>query len=228
MFGIKTKIKKLITKKFPGSLINKSRVIDLMTAFHADEYGHESNLENADLGYGWIHYGLIRQQKPKRILCVGSRHGYIPAILAQACKDNGAGHVDFVDAGFGLDDEGGWTGVGYWKTEQGKNCFNNFGLQKHITLFLTTTLEFAQRYPNQVYDYIYLDGDHSFEGVSLDFELFFPMLAQEGYMVFHDVCVKEEKPEGVYGVWQLWKKLENKFGGIKINHLGSGLGIIQK
>jgi len=227
VFGIKIKFNKLFKTK-NQSLVNKNQISDLMLAFRADEYGHECNIENADLGYGWLHYGFIRQQKPKRILCVGSRHGYIPAILAQACKDNGFGHVDFVDAGFGLDDEAGWTGVGYWKTKEGKNCFNNFGLGIYITLFVITTLEFSQRYPDQVYDYIYIDGDHSFKGASLDFKLFFPMLAKGGYVVFHDICVKENKPEGQYGVWKLWEKLEQKYKGIEIDYLWSGLGIIQK
>jgi len=123
MFGIKTKLKKLFRDKFVHNIANNGKVADLMSAFQADEYGHQCNIESADLGYGWIHYGLIRQQKPKRILCVGSRHGFIPAILAQACKDNNYGKVDFVDAGFDSDEKGGWTGVGYWKTEKWEELF---------------------------------------------------------------------------------------------------------
>ncbi|PIQ73379.1 hypothetical protein COV58_02855 [Candidatus Roizmanbacteria bacterium CG11_big_fil_rev_8_21_14_0_20_36_8] len=134
MFGIKTKLKKLFRNKFITSFTNNGKVSDLMNAFQADEFGHECNIENADLGYGWIHYGLIRQQKPKNILCVGSRHGFIPAVLAQACKDNGFGHVDFVDAGFDSDKKGGWTGVGYWRTKIGRECFKDFGLGDYITL----------------------------------------------------------------------------------------------
>jgi predicted O-methyltransferase YrrM len=228
MFGIKKKLRRMFLFNSWNSLVNKDRITDLMVAFGADEYGHECSTQNANLGYGWIHYGLIRQQKPKRILCIGSRHGYIPAILAQACKDNDFGSVDFVDAGFDSDNEGGWTGVGYWKTREGKNCFNNFGLDNYITLFIITTLEFSKRYPDRVYDYIYIDGDHSFKGVALDFKLFLPRLTKGGYMIFHDICVKEKKPEGNYGVWKLWEKLEKQFKGIKINYPGSGLGIIQK
>jgi hypothetical protein len=41
--------------------------------------------------------------RPKRVLCVGSRYGYIPAICAYACKENNYGVVDFVDAGFDED-----------------------------------------------------------------------------------------------------------------------------
>ena len=228
MFGIKTKLKKLFRNKFVHNIVNNGKITDLMRAFHADEYGHECNIENADLGYGWIHYGLIRQQRPKNVLCVGSRHGYIPAVLAQACKDNGFGHVDFVDAGFDSDENGGWTGVGYWRTKKGRECFKDFGLSDHISLFLCTTLDFSKRYPKNSYDYIYIDGDHSLKGVILDFELFFLMLKKGGLMAFHDVCVKGIKPEGEYGVWKLWNELEKRFKGIKINFIGSGLGLIQK
>lgn len=228
VFGIKTKLKKLFRNKFVHSISNNEKITDLMSFFHADEYGHESNTESADLGYGWIHYGLIRQQKPKRILCVGSRHGFIPAVLAQACKDNNQGKVDFVDAGFDSDEKGGWTGVGYWKTDKGKNCFEDFGLSKYITLFVTTTKNFRKKFPKRVYDYIYIDGDHSFKGVSLDYKLFFPSLKKGGFMAFHDVCVKGKKPEGEYGVWKFWNKLEKQNKTIKINFSGSGLGIFQK
>lgn len=228
MFGIKTKLKKIFFHYFLNKLTNNQRISDLMSAFNVDEYGHQANTGKADLGYGWIHYGLVRQQKPKRILCIGSRHGYIPAVLAQACKDNGIGHVDFVDAGFGWDDKGGWTGEGYWKTKKGRNCFTNFGLQNFITLFVVSTLEFSKQHLQVKYDYIYIDGDHSFKGVCLDFKLFWLKLKKGGFMLFHDICVKGVKPEGEYGVWKLWQKLEERLGGIKINFPGSGLGIIQK
>ena len=162
---------------------------------------------------------------------MGSRFGYIPAVLAQACHDNGFGKVDFVDAGFGNPDgqetDNSWTGQGYWKTEKGLNCFDNFGLGKNIQLFITTTQNFAKKYKNKAYDYIYIDGDHSYEGVRRDFDLFWPMLRKEGLMVFHDISIKEKLPEGDYGVWKLWKE-EKKKNSIEFNYLGSGLGILQK
>lgn len=228
MFGIKTKVIRSITLLVSKSLHNPVVVSDLMAAFHVDEYGHQADLQKKDLGYGWIHYGLVRQQKPKNILCVGSRHGYIPALLAQACKDNGFGYVDFVDAGFDENNTSSWTGVGYWQTNTGKKSFRAFGLGNYISLYLQTTLQYAKQHPNKKFQYIYIDGDHSLEGVVLDFSLFYPMLEKGGFMVFHDISVKGVKPEGEYGVWKLWEVLKRKYGGIHIEFSGSGLGIIQK
>lgn len=218
---------KQLTRKFDNKLTNDTAIKDLMKHFLADEYSHEANIGKADLGYGWLHYGYIRLLKPKRVLCVGSRHGYIPAVLAQGCKDNGFGHVDFVDPGYGPENKNGWTGEGYWKTERGKKSFLLFGLEKYITLFLMTTQSFAKKYPKVSYDYIYIDGDHSFDGVSFDYQTFFPRLNHGGIISFHDISVKEKKPEGKYGVWKLWKKIGRK-NAISINDPNSGVGFLQK
>jgi predicted O-methyltransferase YrrM len=197
-----------------------------MEIFKADEYGHRASIKNSDLGYGWIHYSFIRTTRPKNILCIGSRYGYIPAILAQACKDNGKGHVDFVDAGYGKGDKDHWTGEGYWKTKYGQNVFNAFALGKFISLYITTTQDFAKT-TKKIYDYIYIDGDHSYKGVSFDYNKFWPKLAKNGFMAFHDIDVKGIKSEGLYGVQKLWKQIAVK-NYLVFPFLGSGLGIIQK
>lgn len=230
MFGIKTKIiekyKSSAVLRARGKLSNDISIESLMKFFVADTFGHRANVEKGDLGYGWIHYGFVRTIKPKKILCVGSRYGYIPAVLAQACRDNGIGHVDFVDAGFGSDDKNHWTGVGYWKTPKGKKSFETYGLKKWITLHVTITEKFAKSHKDN-YDYIYIDGDHSYNGVLRDYKLFWPRLKKDGFMGFHDVSVKGKLPEGEYGVHKLWNSIAKK-NSIIFPFSGSGLGIIQK
>jgi hypothetical protein len=229
MFGIKTKLKKIIFFLSEGKkLTSDNKVRRLMRHFRVDEYGHRANYEHADLGYGWLHYGFLRSIKPNHVLCVGSRHGYIPSILAQACKDNGFGSVDFVDAGFGEDDENNWTGEGYWKTKSGEATFLKFDLHNFITLHVMTTDQFKKKLGKKIkYDYIYIDGDHSYKGVTRDYDLFWPTLRSGGFMSFHDVSIKGTKTEGEYGVWKLWKKISKK-NALTFDYLGSGLGIIQK
>lgn len=231
MFGIKTKIIKFakvnILFKFGKiKFANDFYIKQLMEYFRADEYGHQASSEDADLGYGWIHYGLLRQIKPQRVLCVGSRQGFIPAVLAQACKDNNKGHVDFVDPGYGLDDKNHWTGIAYWRTKKGKECFSKFGLKNWINLYIMTSSEFASKLKRK-YDYIYIDGDHSYKGVSYDYKVFWPRLKNYGFMVFHDVNVIDKKPEGKYGIHKLWKEISNKYA-FELPFKGSGLGVIQK
>lgn len=228
MFGIKTAIKNYFRYHKREKLSNDWQIFQLMKHFQADENGHQANTAKADLGYGWLHYGLIRQQKPKNLLCIGSRYGFIPAVMAQACKDNSVGKVDFVDAGYGEDDQNHWTGKAFWRSKNGINCFKNFGLEKNIKIFVQTTNIFKKNNKNKKYDYIYIDGDHSYSGVKFDYESFWPNLNKNGYMLFHDICVKGNLPEGEYGVWKLFDEISQKNSHININYKKSGLGIIQK
>src|SRR5690606_6445193 len=131
-------------------------------------------------------------------------------VMAQACKDNGIGKVDFVDAGFGEGDSDHWTGQAYWKTKAGLNSFKNFGLDKQITIFVQTTAHFAKKHKNKTYDYIYIDGDHSYQGVTFDFKAFWPKLKKNGFLLLHDVCVKGALPEGEYGVHRLFDEISQK------------------
>lgn len=230
MFGLKTKITKVfqktILKTFKIKLSNDFAVKSLMETFRVDSYGHCASIKNFDMGYGWIHYGFIRQLKPSRILCIGSRYGYIPAILAQACKDNEKGVVDFVDPGYGPDDKNHWTGASFWKSKKGKSIFHSFGLATFIKSYLMTSKQFTDT-NQRVYDYIYIDGDHSYGGALTDYKLFWDKLNKNGFLVFHDISVKGVKPEGVYGVEKLWKEIAKK-NSITFPFEGSGLGILQK
>jgi hypothetical protein len=214
-----------------NNLLNRFPLKKFIKHFVKDDNWHEIDLKTKNLGYGLIHYSLIRVNQPKRILCIGSKYGFIPAICALACKHNQYGKVDFVDAGFDQSDllnkEQHWGGVGFWKTKKGKNQFNKFSLKKFITQHLTTSLEFSTKNKANKWDYIYIDGDHSYEGAKLDYQLFWPRLTKNGIMSFHDICVKEI--DGVkYGVHRLWKELDQNHSQ-KFEFPGKyGLGMVQK
>ncbi len=181
--------------------------------------------KTGNLGYGMTHYGLLTALKPKRILCVGSRGGFIPAICALACQENENGVVDFVDAGYEEDDKNSWGGNGFWKKINPQKFFSFLDVNKYLNLYVMTTREFANRYVF-LYDYIYIDGNHSYRGVRLDYNLFWPRLRRGGLMVFHDVTVKKELGRS-FGVHKFWKEL-HRHKGITLPFAISGLGIIQK
>lgn len=199
----------------------------IINHFNGDK-GHMVNEKDNFLGFGLLHYSLIRLIQPQRVLCIGSRKGFIPAILALACKDNRYGKVDFVDAGYGDEDNKAWSGVGFWKKNDSKKHFQFLGLNKWLKSYIMTTEEFAKKCPNRKYEYIYVDGDHSYEGVKLDYELFWPRLNKNGFMVFHDIVVKEWGRLKGFGVWRFWEELgeTNKISFSFPKE--SGLGILQK
>src|ERR1041385_1307505 len=90
----------------------------------------EHNARPDSAGFGSIHYGLITNLRPERVLAIGSRHGYVPSILALALKANGFGTLDFVDANYGDTTHGidvAFGGVENWSGNPAEK-FSRFGL----------------------------------------------------------------------------------------------------
>lgn len=179
-----------IIRFFYIKLLSPSLANPQLSKYLIDNYdgywGQQADRFTGNLGFGSLHYQIISIQKPLRVLCIGSQRGFIPAICALACKHNRRGHVDFVDAGFAEPHPKAWSGDGFWKKINPKTHFGKIGIQKYISTFVMSTEEFSTKYPKKRYDYIYVDGDHSYDGVKNDYKLFWPKLNKNGYMAFHD------------------------------------------
>lgn len=220
--------KGIIYPSYQQSFINRSASRKIINTYDGD-IGHNINFKQFFLGFGLIHYSFIRNWKPKNILCVGSRKGFIPAVLALACKDNNFGHVDFVDAGYDQDQSTKhWGGIGFWKKYDTKEHFGKIGVSDFITTYVMTTQEYADKFPKKHYQYIYIDGDHSYEGVKFDYSLFWPRLDKQCFMSFHDVVAHGYLDKGLFGVKKFWEELKTTHKIIFPFPKDSGLGIIQK
>lgn len=207
-------------------VINRTLARRIIQYYNGDE-GHQTNANTGNLGFGLLHYSLVLNLKPKRVLCIGSRKGFIPALCALACLENGRGHVDFVDAGYGPDDAQHWSGTGWWRQANLDKHFSFLGVGKKLTPYIMTSQEFGARFRRQ-YDYIYIDGDHSYRGAKKDWRLFWPRLRKGGLMAFHDITVRRTPSLGEFGVWRLWEELPQQYKITFPFPSSSGLGFIQK
>lgn len=211
-----------------SQLINKSNLNRLLDYYAGEDNWHEIDKKSGNLGYGWFHYGMIRMLKPKRVLCIGSKRGFIPAVCALACRDNDFGVVDFVDAGFDqtTGEPNHWGGIGLWKRIDKDKYFRPFGLNKFINLYVMTSTKYKNLYPKRVYGYMHVDGDHSFYGVSQDFKLFWPALSSGGIMAFHDIYTQNLGGLN-YGVSKFWDKIKATYRFAELPG-ECGLGVIFK
>ena len=203
--------------------LNETTVQKLRKYYHARAHNNDYKVDN--LGFGFIHYALIRNYRPKDVLIVGSQRGFVPAICGLACKHEGRGHVHFVDAGYDLEDKNSWGGIGMWKGAT-RDYWEPIECEAWITIHCMTTEEFSCQNRGG-FGYIYIDGDHSYEGVMRDFELFWPRLEFGGLITFHDILVDKKTQWGKCGVKEFWDKVRGQFASISIDR-DAGLGIIQK
>jgi hypothetical protein len=60
------------------------------------------------------------------------------------------------------------------------------------------------------YDLIFIDGDHSYDGVRRDFELYQDLLSPRGYIVFHDIDPEHVFRDGAGGeVYKFWQDIQH-------------------
>lgn len=225
--------------KFSQNLISNKDIVNFIDHYAKGDNWHNLDEEKGNLGYGWVHYAIIKNIRPARVLVIGSRYGFIPAVCAIACRDNGKGIVDFVDAGYDQDNPRDnkklgakrnvhWGGVGFWVKNDPKKHFAKFGLDGYINTYIMTSSNFKNKYPKRRWKYIYLDGDHSYKGVSTDFNRYWLRVKRGGFLSLHDIYTK--RVGGLdYGVSKLWGQFKKSKKYNLLEMSGEyGLGIIQK
>jgi hypothetical protein len=200
-----------------------------------DEKSQNLNTKQGNFGYASIYYSILRNIKYENILCIGSMYGFIPYMLAAACRDNKQGVVHFVDPGYDIKkDKNHNYGQGFWKKVDVKKHFSYLGVNKYIKHYLMTSHEFSEKYPNLCFDFIYLDGDHSFQGAKSDFNDFWPKLKFDGFMCFHDIYKVEERPihKGMkFEYWKIINKIKKRKDTQMIHFphpIPTGIAIVQK
>lgn len=152
------------------------------------------------LGDGLLIYSIVQFMMAKVCLCIGSGGGFIPRIITQARLDlwnqnifEGSNDLNWGDIGvtYVVDANNGIGGSPDWLEEDSfyrrnfyprlivdtsENAYYNFFIKEDIKL-----------------DYIHIDGDHSYEGVKRDFELYSKILSPNGIISIHDTDKRYEK-----------------------------------
>ena len=145
------------------------------------------------LGDGLMVYSLIQFNRAKICVCIGTGGGFIPRLMTQARKDlweqkifEGNNSTEWGDIGTTIivDASNGVGGFTDWTDE------NSF-LRQHFSpqvILETSERAFYDYFVRQdiKIDYLHIDGDHSYEGVKKDFELYSTIMSENGIITIHD------------------------------------------
>lgn len=75
-------------------------------------------------------------------------------------------------------------------------------------------------------DFLFIDGDHSYEGVQADFNMYVPFVRSGGMVAFHDIT----KAEGTKKVYKFWEEIKQSYRHKEFIHSNArvpmGIGVL--
>jgi hypothetical protein len=149
------------------------------------------------LGDGLLIYSLIMFNKAKICVCIGSGGGFIPRLMTQARKDlweqsifKGNNQPEWGDIGTTIivDADNGVGGFTDW-TEENSFLRQHFSPQVILETSERAFYDYFVRQDIKI-DYLHIDGEHSYEGVKKDFELYSTIMSETGIITIHDTDQK--------------------------------------
>jgi hypothetical protein len=152
------------------------------------------------MGDGILIYSLIQHMRSKTCVCIGSGGGYIPRIMTQARLDLHRQKIFDGNPDFNWGDIGVTYLVDACNGVGGPNNLDeetSFFRSKFYPRFIKSTsvdayYDFFVR-QNIKIDLLFIDGDHSYDGVKIDFELYSKIISDNGIIVIHDTDSEYEK-----------------------------------
>jgi len=138
----------------------------------------------------YLLYGLVRSMKPAVCVEIGSARGRSACFIGRALKENGSGRLFAIDPHVSTN----WNDNASVETLPIlESNLRKFQLESQVQIVRKTSIEAANDW-NSPIDMIFIDGDHSYEGVKQDWELFVPHVKEFGVVVFHDT-IWDRRPD---------------------------------
>ena len=166
---------------------------------------------------------LIDKIKPKIIMEIGTFNGGSLFVFSKMLSDNG--HI------ISLDFPGRFFfGIPYIKLD--KYIYKNFvnKTQKIDILIgdshsLEKINEVKEKLNSNKLDILFIDGDHSYQGVKQDYENYRSLVKKDGLIIFHDIL-----PGNQYGVDVFWDEVKQNKKYYEFiedkNQISYGIGIL--
>jgi len=147
---------------------------------------------------------ILKERKPKTILEIGTANGGTLFLFSQIATEEATI--------ISIDLPGGKFGGGYpkWKIP----LYKSFGKRNQKIYLIrgnSHSKETLKKVKNilgeKKADFLFIDGDHSYEGVKKDFEMYSSLVRKGGIIAFHDIV--PGPIENVGGVPVFWKEIKS-------------------
>lgn len=168
---------------------------------------------------------IVKKIKVDRMLEIGSFNGGTLFLFSKMVNsDAQIISLDLPGAQFGLANE-----------VFSRNLFSNFATKKQTIYPIRGNSHSAKSIDvikgllhGKQFDFEFIDGDHTYEGVKQDFEMYSPLVRKGGIIAFHDIC-KHPINSGCH-VEKFWNEIKRSYKYEEIiespNQNWAGIGVL--
>jgi cephalosporin hydroxylase len=168
---------------------------------------------------------IVAELKPKVVLEIGTARGGTLFLFTRVA-DPEAKIIS-------IDLPGGSFGGGYpkWKIP----IYESFSKEKQKIYLIRkdshdhqTLKEVERILGGEKVDFLFIDGDHTYEGVKRDFEMYSPLMRKGGIIAFHDICPHPSETE--CEVNRFWNEIKHGYKYMEIvedwSQKWAGIGVL--
>jgi len=188
--------------------------------YNNSKFEFDNNIKSAWWGHIFFAYDLVRNEKPSKIVELGTHRGVSFFSFCQAVKDG-----DFDAELYAIDTWEGDKHTGFNDVEDvfsgvKKNVEDHFA-DLNINLVKKTFDRAVNKFDDKSINLLHIDGLHTYEAVKNDFESWLDKMTDDGIVLFHDIHEKKED----FGVYKLWHELKEKYSTVEF-YQWHGLGVL--
>ena len=163
-------------------------------------------------------FDLIRCLEPKSVVELGVHKGDSYFCFCESIKQLSLDSKCYgIDTWKGDQHSGNYEEEVYQEVERfNKEFYANF------SYLVRDRFESAiNQFSSESIDLLHIDGCHTYEAVSNDFNTWIKKVKTNGIILIHDINIRHKD----FGAWRLWEELQKDFPNITFNY-GCGLGVI--
>lgn len=146
--------------------------------------------------------GILGKLRPERALEIGTAFGGTLLFLAQLASPTAT--IASVDLPGG--ELGGYSNRRQWFYRRFARRRQRLHLLRGDSHSAAMLEEVKTVFEGRPLDYLFIDGDHRYEGVKSDFERYGPLVRRGGLIAFHDIVTGP--PGHVGGVPDFWREVK--------------------
>ena len=166
-------------------------------------------------------YNIIRELQPEIICEIGTDNGATLYLWSKTLKHNGL--IISIDLPRLYRKSVNRFLKSFFNKSQQANFIRENSHSANSVKILTDMLK------GRSIDFLFIDGDHSYEGVREDYHLFSKFVKKNGIIAFHDISVEDNKTGYVCGVKRFWNEIKGDHPNREIIEKGGlGIGILYK